>query len=292
MTLPEDMDPIGRRLRAIEAELRSLRGRNPLASATLDDEDGVRRINFGRLGDDDFGLEVLDSDAEPVLLVGNDDAEIVLRNPSIAAGPLRLSAADGIELPVWNPGGDGDPTISQIRWMNAADEQQASILLTQSTESQLFITVADQPFGAHSIALAPENSSHMFYVSGEEVTIFGTNVGFANSLPAGTGTTLAVNGSNRIVRVTSSDRYKHNIRPLDAGVLDDVEPVVFDRDDTSDEPGFIAEQVAEVVPGAVVRNADGEPESITALSMVSLLWSEVQRLSARVDELEQRCSPG
>lgn len=67
---PEDMDPVGRKLRELERRLAAVeRGRNPLARATLDDEDGNRRINFGALDDDSFGVEILDEDGNTVFRV-------------------------------------------------------------------------------------------------------------------------------------------------------------------------------------------------------------------------------
>lgn len=89
MTLPEDMDPVMRRIRALEKEVASLRGRNPLASATLDDDDGNRRINFGRLGDG-FGMEVFDDDGRAVFRVD----EGGLRHPGLNL-PYRQADAVG-----------------------------------------------------------------------------------------------------------------------------------------------------------------------------------------------------
>lgn len=67
---PEDRDPVMRRLRDLERKVDGLYARNPLASATLDDEDGNRRINFGRLlSGGAFGIEVFDADGRLVFRI-------------------------------------------------------------------------------------------------------------------------------------------------------------------------------------------------------------------------------
>lgn len=116
------------------------------------------------------------------------------------------------------------------------------------------------------------------------------------SLPAITGNTAIYNTANRQLGYsTSSIRHKQNVVPLSTryhDVLHRVRPVWFQwRDSVVGggglcEPGFIAEEVREVVPEAVTAGPDGEATGLNDRALLALLWGEVQRLSARVAELE------
>lgn len=140
MTLPEDMDPIMRRIRALEKEVASLRGRNPLASATLDDEDGNRRINFGRLPSGGFGVEVFDTDGRTVFRVD----EGGMRAPALnlpyrrAQEPVSVTGT-AWETVTWEMA-VGSRTHPAIRWQSliAADPGtagEARLLLGASETS-------------------------------------------------------------------------------------------------------------------------------------------------------------
>lgn len=97
-----------------------------------------------------------------------------------------------------------------------------------------------------------------------------------------------MNSSLQFMRNTSSRRYKKNIRDWSGDVLG-LRPVIFDRrgDDTPDnEVGFIAEEVLEVIPEAVVY-FDDKIDGLNDRPIIAALVSTVQRLAARIDELEK-----
>ena len=138
------------------------------------------------------------------------------------------------------------------------------------------------------------------------------------TLPTGTGTALEIDGSNRIVRNTSTMRDKENIRPLtDGHKLYDLLPRIYDRKDSEvdNQFGFIAEEVNEVDPNLI--NLEYEPvfeefyeidpagnnvlykkivgyrktgrvESVRWKPILALAIVEMQKLRAEIDELQVR----
>lgn len=100
-----------------------------------------------------------------------------------------------------------------------------------------------------------------------------------------------MNAQLQFMRNTSSRRFKKNIRDWTGGVLG-LRPVIFDRrgkDGATGEVGFIAEEVLEVLPEAVVY-FDGQVDGINDRVIVAALVAEVQRLAARVAALEQNAT--
>jgi hypothetical protein len=100
----------------------------------------------------------------------------------------------------------------------------------------------------------------------------------------------------QIRRFTSSSRYKTNIVPADAVVLEAakrISPKHFES--TVDNPeelgqtrlGFIAEEIHEAgLTHAVAYNAEGQPESIDSVALIAALWHRVNDLESRLKALE------
>jgi len=95
---------------------------------------------------------------------------------------------------------------------------------------------------------------------------------------------------------TSKRRYKTDITPIKDGlklVMDErVTPIRYSIKGYGilrDKPslGFIAEDMAHVVPNAVGRDEEG-PSSINYGSLVAVLWDAVRTLNTRVEELEEK----
>jgi hypothetical protein len=97
-------------------------------------------------------------------------------------------------------------------------------------------------------------------------------------------------------RFTSSSRYKTNIVPADAVVLEAakrISPKHFES--TIDNPeelgqtrlGFIAEEIHEAgLTHAVAYNAEGQPESLDSVALIAALWHRVNDLEERLKTLE------
>ena len=100
----------------------------------------------------------------------------------------------------------------------------------------------------------------------------------------------------QIRRYTSSSRYKTNIVPADAAVLEAARKIVPKHfESTIDNPeelgqtrlGFIAEEIHEAgLTHAVAYNADGQPESIDSVALIAALWHRVNDLEERLKALE------
>jgi hypothetical protein len=144
-------------------------------------------------------------------------------------------------------------------------------------------------FGAVSIGNGSEAtlSNGLFYPT----TLLGVVSGVATQFDATTG---------QMGPVPSSRRFKTNIQPLPtgapggtAGVIDRLSPMSFDltlpEGSTGAAPrsyGFIAEDVQEICPDLVVRDAEGLPCGIEYMNILALLAQELQALKEEVRDLE------
>jgi len=135
------------------------------------------------------------------------------------------------------------------------------------------------------------------------LSVYSGNGNFRADGP-GTATTLSnqcvfalISGTEYIIRrYTSSARYKTNIVPADAAVLEAARKIVPKHfESTVDNPeelgqtrlGFIAEEIHEAgLTHAVAYNADGQPESIDSVALIAALWHRVNDLEERLKALE------
>jgi hypothetical protein len=88
----------------------------------------------------------------------------------------------------------------------------------------------------------------------------------------------------------STRKLKNNIRPLEGSErIYDLEPVSFDwKSDGGAAVGLIAEDTFPIFPEVVSLDIDGEPKGIAYDWLIAPLLAEVQKLAARVAELEAR----
>jgi hypothetical protein len=102
---------------------------------------------------------------------------------------------------------------------------------------------------------------------------------------------VLVDSAGQLGTVSSSLRYKENIDDMDdaSDALYKLRPVVFNykADETKRmQYGLIAEEVEEAMPRLVVYNEDGAPESVKYHDISVLLLNEIQKLNARISDLE------
>ena len=84
---------------------------------------------------------------------------------------------------------------------------------------------------------------------------------------------------------TSSLRYKQNVQPLSNAldIIEKLQGVTFDWKDTGkSDIGLIAEQVNEVVPEFVLKDAEGLPKAVDYGKLTAILIEAVKELSALV----------
>ena len=100
---------------------------------------------------------------------------------------------------------------------------------------------------------------------------------------------VLVDSNNQLGTVSSSIRYKENVKPIERSILD-FEPVQFNyKTDKSKSVayGFIAEDVEKIAPELVVYDKEsGQPETLKYHQMYGLLLNEIQRLHKRIEVLE------
>jgi hypothetical protein len=150
-------------------------------------------------------------------------------------------------------------------------------------------------FGAGANATTGSNNvyigANMPGVAGETdacyiASIFGQT--FANGIP------VFIN-SNKLGTVTSSKRFKEEIKPMDnaSEALFSLKPVSFrykkeiDLAGTS-QFGFVAEDVEKVKPDLVVHDKEGKPYDVRYDQVNAMLLNEFLKEHRKVEQLEKR----
>jgi hypothetical protein len=153
-----------------------------------------------------------------------------------------------------------------------------------------------------SIFRSAPNSTNMFQVQNNAGTSVltvntstaGITVGGTITYTAGTAdtaTNVCRNSSGQLAGCTSAQRFKDNVADLTLG-LDELrllQPVSYTWNTNGrDDVGFIAEQVAQVIPQAVTYDENGEVASFNYNTISALLVAGVQQLDLKVTALESR----
>jgi hypothetical protein len=92
---------------------------------------------------------------------------------------------------------------------------------------------------------------------------------------------VVINNAGQLGVVLSSERYKQDIAPLttQSEKVQELRPVTFHYKTEANGPlqyGLIAEEVAQVYPELVTRDADGVIEGVRYEALTPLLLKEVQ----------------
>ena len=118
-------------------------------------------------------------------------------------------------------------------------------------------------------------STGNFTVSGQ---VTGGSASFTNNMSAGS------------ITETSSIALKENISPIE-NALDSIVQLagkIYDRKDGSaiDEAGLIAEEVNEIIPNVVKKDANGNPQSIYYSRLSAYLIEAVKSIKTEIDMLK------
>jgi hypothetical protein len=92
-----------------------------------------------------------------------------------------------------------------------------------------------------------------------------------------------------ILTESSSIRYKTNIETVKYGLdkILQLRGVTYDKKDTGiKELGLIAEEVNEILPDVVIKNEEGEPDSVSYGRLTAVLIEAVKDLQAQINELK------
>ncbi|HEY2235885.1 MAG TPA: tail fiber domain-containing protein [Candidatus Angelobacter sp.] len=106
---------------------------------------------------------------------------------------------------------------------------------------------------------------------------------------ASSGTAVFINSSGQLGTVTSSRRFKKEIKPMDQAseFIHALKPVTFHyKNDATGTPqfGLIAEEVAEVNPDLVVRDETGKAYSVRYEQINAMLLNEFLKEHKKVEE--------
>lgn len=131
-------------------------------------------------------------------------------------------------------------------------------------------------------------SANLFMISGQAALRLNNANGDLNVYAEGqTGTVTCIS-----VIQTSSRKEKENIRPIeDASKILELEAVAFDFKDKAkgtDRRGFIAEDVAEILPNLVKPESENGPASLDYIGMIPYLQAVIKEQEARIKALEEK----
>jgi hypothetical protein len=154
---------------------------------------------------------------------------------------------------------------------------------------------ANLPFGDNNIEIGNAGDS----LSGDGSTIRigdvqirtfiagirGVTTGMADAVP------VVIDSVGQLGTVSSSQRFKHEIKPMDRAseAILALKPVRFEyKSDKTNTPqfGLIAEQVAEVNPDLVVRDTQGEIYTVRYDAVNAMLLNEFLKEHGKVEKLE------
>jgi Chaperone of endosialidase len=134
-----------------------------------------------------------------------------------------------------------------------------------------------------AIGLPGENEDNRCYIG----QIRGVTVGNAD------GINVIIDSDGQLGTINSSRRFKKDVKPMDqtSEAILALKPVMFHykKCDTKTQPsqfGLIAEDVAEVNPDLIVRDADGQPLSVRYDAVNAMLLNEFLKEHRKVEKLE------
>ena len=163
-----------------------------------------------------------------------------------------------------------------------------------------FGALAHNTTGVNNIALGYEAGLSVTTASNTIcIGAFGNNVtdscyiGNIFGATSSNGTAVFVNSNGRLGTITSSARFKEDIKPMDktSEALFALKPVSFrykkeiDPAGTS-QFGLVAEDVEKVNPDLVVRDKEGKPYSVRYEAVNAMLLNEFLKEHRKVQELE------
>lgn len=98
---------------------------------------------------------------------------------------------------------------------------------------------------------------------------------------------VLIDSTGQLGTVSSSIRYKENIEDLNyySGSIRKLRPVIFNYKNHAPElksVGLIAEEVQEIIPSLVVKNKEGQPETIKYQDLPIYLLAELQNMAAQM----------
>lgn len=147
-----------------------------------------------------------------------------------------------------------------------------------------------------AVTIASPDSGVGLTISGGGLTVSAgdtTLVATYGKTIGATTATLLIDSTGLLGTVVSSARFKNNITDMDdaSSALMQLRPVTFTfkKDQNKNlQYGLIAEEVAEIMPEIVNYDNEGLPFSVRYHDMPAMLLNEIQKLSRRIEALENQ----
>ena len=129
-----------------------------------------------------------------------------------------------------------------------------------------------------------------FAVGGSAIVLVKTS-GLYVSAAVASDVDLNIDGDGKVIKVSSSRRYKDNIADLDINTenIYDLRPVSFDwKSNGKSDFGYIAEEVHDILPELVVYDGDNLPEAVKYKQLSVLMLEELKKLREEVKILKEK----
>ena len=277
-------------------------------NSTIDMTNGVAKLKnlyardmlrvIRNIGGSDVVLATIEAGVNGGLIALGDTSanQLVTLQVTNNAGALVLGDSGGINFATIHNDTDGP-----------------AFILKNPSNKVIFELFAETNGGSH-ININNESGVAMIYggreTNGGALRIgnhSGTQVAFMATGSAGDGTinvndstgswTINLAGQSGIitcvsVQQTSSKKVKKNIKPIeDSSKILELEAVTFDYKNEAqgkDKRGFIAEDVAEVLPNLVTPETDEAPATLDYIQMIPYLQDIIKKQEARIKALEDK----
>jgi hypothetical protein len=186
-----------------------------------------------------------------------------------------------------NNTGDGFSTLTSITTgsNNIALGALAGSAISNGGSNNIDIGNNGKSGESNNIRIGTQGTQKNVHIAG----IFGTTVA--------SGVEVMSDNLGHLGTVTSSARFKENIRPMDKAseALLSLQPVSFHYKKELDPDkipqfGLVAEEVAKVDPDLVVRDTDGKPYTVRYEAVNAMLLNEFLKEHRKVEDLEKTVS--
>jgi hypothetical protein len=252
---------------------------------TMDSQSNVS-INAGASGVLWLGANSSSSpttSAGDIILDAGDDIKL------IAIDRISLSAADDIEIDT-----DKDIDIDADGYMTVDVDGRIDIT---SVDSDITLEAAAADQAIYLTSIGTEDGTPGYATASQPNSADGGVV--LKYIPTSTsssgGYVVWGTGSGRLLLLTSSRRYKENIKDLeDSSWIHSLRPVSFKPKDKTEGNktilGFIAEEMAEVSGAEELVNIgnDGLPHSIDHMQLLAPIIKELQNQRREIEELKKQ----
>lgn len=206
-------------------------------------------------------------------------------NTNTQRGVLSYSSAGGTLLNLSNPNGTLLCSL-QARATGSGGNFQ----IFNNSGTNVLVAQANAAGGSYYVF----NNSNNNAVS---VAVGNSQDGYVNVYNSSGSWTINLSGQSGVVTCvsvnqTSSRKVKENIKPIeDAARILELNAVSFDfknKEQGTNKRGFIAEDVAKILPGLVTPESEDRPAALDYIGMIPYLQDIIKKQEARIKALEDK----